>query len=359
MAKPKAKPLTLTQAAYAMRKILLATGITLLVIIVGRIFLESAVNFWVNTHPKAPPPPTVGFGILPRLAFPESVAKPTSFRLEASAATMKATSDRAMVFFQPSKRASLLALDKASVQAKTLEFIFPPERITSESYRWRRTDPLPAVLDYNIVNGTFVLRVDWQSNPSFLQGNRLPDEDSAINTARNKVSEAGLLAKDMATGSAKVTYLKSNNGSYTNTVSFSEADFLQVDLFRTPVFGQFPILTERPNRGTIRAIISGSQDRSQQIIALDYSYLPVDYTVLYTYPIIPPTAAYQMLSAGNGYSASIAEGQTEAIIRNVYLAYFDSGSKPQSYMQPIYVFEGDGGYVGYVPAIDPKWISPQ
>ena len=358
MAKPKAKPLTLTQAAYAMRKILLATGITLAVLIVGRILVESAVTFWKTTHPTPPPPPTVGFGVLPKLQFPESVAKPTSYRLEVSGAKMKATSDRALVFFQPSKRASLLALDKASVQAKVLGFLFDPERITSESYRWRRTDPLPAVLDYNIVNGTFVMRVDWQSNPAFLQGNRLPDEDAAINTARQKITEAGLLSKDMATGSAKVSYLKSNSGSYTNTVSFSEADFLQVDLFRTPVFGQFPVLTERPTRGTIRAIISGSQDRSQQIVALDYSYLPVDYTVLQTYPILSPTAAYQMLSQGRGYSASISDGQTEAIIRNVYLAYYDSGNKPQSYMQPIYVFEGDGGYIGYVPAIEPKWITP-
>lgn len=358
MAKPKAKPLTLTQAAYAMRKILLATGITLAIIIVGRVFLESAVSFWKATHPEPPPPPTLGFGNLPKIAFPPSDQKPTRYKLEISAAKMKETSDRAVVFFQPSKRASLLALDKASVQAKTLGFLFEPERITNDSYRWRRTDPLPAVLDYNIVNGTFVMRVDWQSNPAFLQGNRLPDEDSAINTARSKITEAGLLSKDMATGSAKVSYLKSNGGSYTNTVSFSEADFLQVDLFRSDVFGQFPVLTERPNKGTIRAIISGSQDRSQQIVALDYSYLPVDYTVLHTYPILTPTAAYQMLSQGNGYSASISEGQTEAVIRDVYLAYFDSGNKPQDYLQPIYVFVGDGGYIGYVPAVEPKYIAP-
>jgi hypothetical protein len=358
MAKPKAKPLTLTQAAYAMRKILLATGITLAIFIVGRIFLESAIGFWKATHPAPPPPPTVGFGILPKLVFPESTNQLKSYRLEVPAAKMRAMSDRAFVFFQPSKRASLLALDKASVQAKTLGFLFEPERITSESYRWRRTDPLSAVLDYNIVNGTFVMRVDWQSNPAFLQGNRLPNEDSAINVARQKITEAGLLSKDMATGSAKVSYLKSNSGSYTNTVSFSEADFLQVDLFRTPVFGEYPVLTERPNKGTIRAVISGSPDRSQQIVALDYSYLPVDYGVLHTYPVITPTAAYQLLSAGRGYSASISEGQTEAIIRNVYVAYFDSGNKPQDYLQPMYVFEGDGGYIGYVPAVDPKWIKP-
>lgn len=357
MAAPKAKPLTLTQAAAAMRKVIVATGITLGILIVGRVFLEAAINYWKATHPEPPPPPTVGFGVLPKLAFPESVIKPTKYTLQVSSTNLRPFSDRALVFFQPSQRASLLAVDKASRQATVLGFLFQPERITSEQYRWRRTQPLSAVLDYNIVNGTFTMKVDWQSNPAFLQGNRLPTEDQAIGLAKQTLGSAGILPKDMATGSAKVTYLKSDGDSYTNTVSFSEADFLQVDLFRTPVRSQFPILGERPNKGAVRVIMSGNQDRNLQTVAVEYNYLPVDYNTSHTYPIITPNAGYQLLAAGKGYSASISEGQTEAVIRNIYMGYYDSGNKAQNYLQPIYVFEGDGGYVGYVSAIDPKWIA--
>jgi hypothetical protein len=358
MATAKAKPLTLSVAASAMRKLVLASGITLVLLIVGRIFLDAAISYWNAIHPAPPPPPTVGFGILPKIAFPDTPLKPKSYSLQISSANLQPKSDRAFVFFQPSQRASLLAVDKATKQAATLGFMFQPERITSEQYRWRRTQPLPSVLDYNIVNGTFRMRVDWQNNPAFLQGNRLPDEDQAIAIAKQALGAAGILQKDMATGSAKVTYLKADGNSYTNTVSFSEADFLQVDLFRTPVRGTAPIVTDRPTKGTVRAIISGSNDRAQQVIALEYNYLPVDYNTLHTYPIISPGAAYQLLSQGKGYAASISEDQTDAVVRNVYLAYYDSGSTPQNFLQPIYVFEGDGGYVGYVSAVDPKWIAP-
>src|SRR5439155_681509 len=161
-----------------------------------------------------------------------------------------------------------------------------------------------------------------------LQGNQLPDEDKAIGIAKQTIAGVGLLPNDMATGSAKVSYLKATGSSYANTVSFSEADFLQVDLFRTPVYGKYPILTQKPSKGTIRAIISGSQDRSQQIIALEYSYLPVDYSTVQTYPIITPATAYQLLSTGKGYSANISPDQTDAVIRNIYLAYYDSGTTP-------------------------------
>lgn len=358
MAKPKAKPLNLTETAASMRKLILVGGVTLVALIVGRVFFESAVNYWNATHPQPPPPPTVGFGILPKIEFPLTQTSPTKYTLQVPAAQLQASSDRIFVFFEPSKRASLLAVDKATKQANTLGFLFDPERITNEMYRWRRTQPLPAVLDYNIINGTFTLRVDWQSNPAFLQGTRLPTEDAAIDLAKQTISGAGLLPKDMATGSAKVSYLKSSGSSYANTVSYSESDFLQVDLFRTPIYGKFPVLTSKPTKGTIRAIISGSPDRSQQIVALEYNYLPVDYSAVHTYPLLTPQAAFQLLSNGKGYAANVSEGQTEAVIRNISLAYYDSGSTPQDYLQPIYVFEGDGGYIGYVPAIDPKMLKP-
>lgn len=358
MAKPKAKPLNLTETAATMRKVILVGGVTLITLIIGRVFFESAVNYWKATHPVPPPPPTVGFGILPKIAFPVTNSTVVKYSLQVPTVQLKAYSDRIFVFFEPSKRASLLAVDKATKQANTLGFLFDPERITNEQYRWRRTQPLPAVLDYNIINGTFTIRVDWQSNPAFLQGTKLPTEDAAIDLAKQTIAGVGLLPKDMATGSAKVSYLKSSGSSYTNTVSYSESDFLQVDLFRTPVFGVFPVLTERPAKGNIRAIISGSSDRSQQIVALEYSYLPVDYATVQTYPLITPQAAFQLLSSGKGYAANTSDGQTDVIIRSAYLAYFDSGSNPQNYLQPIYVFEGDGGYVGYVPAVDGKWITP-
>jgi len=38
------------------------------------------------------------------------------------------------------------------------------------------------------------------------------------------------------------------------------------------------------------------------------------------------------------------------------MGYFDS-VVPQHYMQPVYVFEGDGNFVGYVPAVSKDWVE--
>lgn len=356
MATQTAKPLTLSQMAFFMRKFILFGGITVAVLIVGRMFLESAVAFWKATHPEPPPPPTVGFGILPPLDLPKKAASGLTYKLEVPVSRLRPVSDRASVFFIASKRANLLALEKANEQAKVLGFLFEPEKITDDVYRWRRERPLPAYLEYNIISGLFTMTVDWQSDPAFLQDKRLPKEDSAIQTTRSILQQVGLLSKDIATGSAKVTYLRATGTSYTTTVSFSEADFLQIDLFRTPVLGVYPVVTTEPTRGTIRAIITPSPDRAQQIAKLEFNYLPVSYENFHTYPIITPSQAYDLLVQGKGGSSVVPEGLTQAVIRTITLSYYDSG-KQQQYFQPIYVLEGDGGYVGYVPAIDPRWTA--
>lgn len=353
----KAKPLSLTQAAYVMRRVIAFTGIGLVTLIVGRVFLTAAIDFWKATHPEPPPPPTVGFGVLPKLEFPRATGTPTSYKLEIPPQRLTPPSDRENVYFIPSRRASLLAVEKATQQAAVLGFLFEPERITSEVYRWRRTQPLPSILDYNIINGTFRMIMDWQSDPAFLQNNRLPTEDNAINTTRQILSSAGLLSRDIATGSAKVTYLKASGGSYDKTVSFSEADFLQIDISRTPIRGVIPFVTEEPDRGIIRAIITGKSDTNLQLALMEYNYLPIDYLTTHTYPIITPSQAYDLLSRGGGYIARMPISQTEAVIRDISLAFYDTG-RPQQYLQPVYVLSGDGGFVAYVPAIAAPWVTP-
>ena len=349
-----AKAISLTQVAGVARKTILIGGIALAVLVVGRFFLDSLVTYWVMTHPAPPPPPTHGFGILPKIAFPTSVGTPTSYTLQVVPEVMIPPSDRAPVFFMPAQRASLLSLDRAKQQANNLGFLLEPEQITSSLYRWKRNQPLQSTLDYNINNGTFTQKLDWQSNPTFLQQNNLPTEDVAINDIRSLLSSTGLMQPDIATGAAKITYLKSTASGYTPTVSLSESDFLQVDIFRTPVGGRYNVVMDEPDHGAVRAIISGNSDPSLRYALIDYKYLPVDYTSFETYPIITPQQAFDLLKSGNGYTAQMPESQTSVVIRNIQVGFYDSYAQ-QQYLQPVYVLTGDGGYTGYVPAITAVW----
>ena len=350
------KPVSLTQVATVARKAIFIGSISLGVLVVGRFFLDSFVSFWVATHPAPPPPPSHGFGVLPQIVFPKPVGTPTAYRLEAAPQAIKAQTDRAPVFFMPAQRASLLSLDKAKQQAVNLGFILEPEQITTSLYRWKRNQPLQSLLDYNINNGTFTMKLDWQSDPTFLQQRNLPTEDTAISMTRSLLSSAGLMQQDIATGAAKITYLKSTADGYAPTVSLSESDFLQVDIFRVPVAGRYNFVMDEPDHGVIRAIISGNSDANTRFALVEYRYLPIDYVNFETYPIITPTQAFDLLKAGKGYTASMPQGQTSVVIRSIRLGLYDSYTQ-QQYVQPVYILEGDGGYVGYVSAVTSVWVQ--
>jgi hypothetical protein len=62
------------------------------------------------------------------------------------------------------------------------------------------------------------------------------------------------------------------------------------------------------------------------------------------------------MQAGEGYIVDKGEND-RAVVRTVKLGYYDDFEE-QEYLQPVYIFEGDGGFIGYVSALDPKFQQP-
>jgi len=68
--------------------------------------------------------------------------------------------------------------------------------------------------------------------------------------------------------------------------------------------------------------------------------------------------AWNELQQGKGYIANFGQqgDNGQITIRKVYLAYYDT-EVPQTYLQPIYIFEGDKNFFAYVTAVNPKWTD--
>jgi hypothetical protein len=98
-------------------------------------------------------------------------------------------------------------------------------------------------------------------------------------------------------------------------------------------------------------MVGGAQERDKQMIAGEYHYLAVDEEKIATYPIKTSTSALEDLIDKKGYVAKLGTNDSgKIVIRRIYLAYFDPGV-PSDFFQPIVVFEGDNGFVAYVPAV--------
>ncbi len=346
---------TLTSVNYISRQALKFGAIALATMIVGRVALGAFTAYWRATHPPPPPPPTVGFGVLPSIVFPISSDKPASYKLETASGRTPDFGDRAKVFFMPAQAASLLADDEAKKIASNYGFSSSPEVLDARTYRWSRSEPLLTTFELDIRNHAFSYSTNYQSRPELLLNVTLPSSFEAVERVKSFLNRSNLLPSDTATASGQITPLKSLGGELTEAVSVSDAEFLQVDITRTAIDSRFNIFTPEGYKGTISAIISGALSGNNSIVSLDFFHYKVDYDQVHTYPIKTANEAWKVLQAGEGFIVNPGSG-TEAVIRTIELGYYDSFEE-QQYLQPIFVFEGDDGFMGYVPAVDSKFLQ--
>ncbi|HPS40419.1 MAG TPA: hypothetical protein PLQ50_00220 [Candidatus Woesebacteria bacterium] len=347
----------LTSANY-LGRLLVKYGLVFLVaLMVGRILFNAFMNYWKATHPEPPPPPTVGFGILPNIKFPsqDETDKPQSYSLE-MAYGIKEITDRAKVFLVIKSAANLLADERIKEIAANYGFIFSPEVISDQTYRFTKNTPLDMSLEINSVDFTFSLRSNFLSRPDLLTSNgQLPEEFEAIKQVKNFVSSADLLGSDMASASGKVTFLKSIGGELKPAYSLSEANFLQVDINRNPIDQLYKIYTSEGEKGVISAKLTSAFSSNNAIVEMDYFYRQVDYLNFETYPLRTAKSAWNLVQSGDAYVLN-GKGLKEAVVREVELAYYDSFDE-QKYLQPIYVFKGDNNFMAFVPAVSANYLS--
>lgn len=339
---------SLTQTAIITRKIIRYGLYGIIALIVGRMLLSTGISVYRHFYPEPPPPPTVAFGRLPKLPFPEKEISGTpSYTLETPEGSIPVLATQAKVYFMPKPVQTQLNLELAKDKATNLGFIPDGQQISQTLYHFLH-QRVPSTLAMNIINGIFSISYDLSIDSSPLE-KRPPAPEIAASQIRSYLSSANLLPEDLS-GPTTHQFLKIEEGSFANALSLSEADLVKVYLFRKS-YDDLSSLTPDPNQANTWFMVSGSRERDKQMIASEFHYFPIDEDKSATYPIKLSEAAWEELKAGNAYIASQGvDNESNITIRRVYLAYYDAGVSAEFY-QPIIVFEGDRGFTAYVPAI--------
>ena len=68
------------------------------------------------------------------------------------------------------------------------------------------------------------------------------------------------------------------------------------------------------------------------------------------YPIKTGEEVWLELNSGLGFVVAGTQGQKNIVIKSMNLGYFDPDIY-QNYLQPVYVFIGEGDFAAYVPAV--------
>lgn len=349
---------SLTETAYYTRRAINWTILALIGYFVLRLFWGAVLAAWIVLFPPKAPPPNHAFGKLPSLRFPDPVASPSgqlTFRLETIEGTVPKASPSATVYFMPKMPANLLALTKTQDFAQRLGLTPAPIEETKNIYRFEDPDTPLRRLRYDIVSNNFILRYGFEQDTGVLAQRNLPTGTGAIAEANTLLQTYDLLHPDLASGKRAVSFLRLTGNRLVPTSSLSQADAVRVNFFR-PAVGGIPVVTPYPDEGPVSVIFSGATNIKYRILQLAYTYWPIDTQVSATYSLKPASVAWQELQSGMGYIARYPPTAVTVTVRNVALAYYDS-FEPQMYLQPVFVFEGDDGFVAYVPAVAPPWTE--
>jgi len=340
---------TLTQASISSRKGIRYIIYSIIFFIIARGIILAGISVYKKVFPPPPTPPTVSFGKLTKLPFPEKQKPVLNFSLETAEGGLPQFPDQLKVYFMPKQSSNLLSLDFAQDRANKLGFSIEAQQLTESLYKfYHKTSP--STMESNIITGSFSLSYDLNVDPSPISV-KPPLPEIARNSIKSFLSGAGLYPDDLKDGRFEHNYLKTEAGGFITANSLSDANIIRIDLFRKN-YDNLPTVTQTTNEGNVWFMVSGIKERGKEVIAGEYHYFSVDETQVATYPIKTTDQAWQEFSSGNYYSASLGtalEGENIKI-RKVYLAYYDAGLYTE-FFQPVYVFEGDKNFVGYIPAV--------
>ncbi|MEK7504131.1 MAG: hypothetical protein AAB550_01325 [Patescibacteria group bacterium] len=340
---------TLGEVGYYSRRIVKWGIISVIIIMLIPFVFRIIKSIYLTLLPPAPPAPTVSYGKLPLLNFElaNSAYKP-QLRLETIEGKLPGLSNVGQVYFVETSRSRILSLDKVKLKARYLGFDREPEALDERTYKFTHPKD-PSVLTVDIISDKLQFRYDWVTNQELYTKTLTLPREQVVSEAKSFLQSLNLLPADIAESQIKITYLTATPPTLTPAISASEANFARADFYRSDKDGlKFvaPGIESAPI-----SIVLGSK-----IILADYNYSKTIDGDFATYPLRGVQAAWDELVGGGGYIAKPAANNVA--VRKVSLAYFES-NLPQRFLQPVYVFEGDGGFTAFVQAISPDYVDPR
>lgn len=355
----------LTEISIGTRKFFVWLVIVFIAYLILKLLIGIGISYWQNTHPPLIPPPQMQFGKLP---IPKFVSKISSsgikFSLEniAGQPVLDKPQEATLagkVYQMPKKLPTLLSEERAKKFAFKLGFTETP--IVTDATRYDFTDPQDKLrtLSIDIVNMNFHLRYDWTQNPDVLSEGKFISKEQATDEIKNFLQINNLFDESILQGKTTIDLLTADSPkkNFIPATSLSNAQAFRLNFFR-PDLDKMKILPPLFNQSYIYVIYIPAKKANQQMLDVAWTFWPIAFDSFATYPLKSVTSAWADLS--DGYASVINMGYNNTpekiVIRHIYLAYYDS-EKPQTYLQPIYVFEGDNNFVAYLPAVTNDWLQ--
>lgn len=342
---------SLTETAYLARKGVNIAIILTIAFIIIRILLSIALGIYRSVFPPKPPPANCLFGPLPYPNAQNNIATPSGLTVDQEISDSFDLPPALKVYFLPEQTSSFTSFDKMKSLASRMGFSSTPTK--QEANIWKFIDPGNSLrtLEVNEITGDFHLQYNYASDLSLFNEKNFGSLENVTSKAKDFYQTIGLLKEnDDETTTITTTYLKLENNVLTVTTSLANADAVAVT-FNRPEIDKVPIVSPDQKFGLVSIILSGNSNDKKRVLEAKYFSRPIQKESLSTYPTIPLEEALGNLKSGKWFIANLPKNPpNKFVVRTVSLGYLDPFPS-QSYLQPVYIFSDEKGFVSYTPAI--------
>lgn len=350
---------SLTQVSVNTRN-LLVFGVILIVVY---LILNAVVGAIIRSFRKPPPP----FRLLPnneygQLPSPKFIAVQNSAGLNLILENVEGhppeSTTAAKVYKLPEKLYTNLSLDRARAFARNLGFKTEPVAQSNTIYLFTDPENPLRTLQMDIVNSNFQIKYDYTQQLEIFKSLYNTDKTKLTGSARNYINP---LFDSSLLGNIKTDYVKvdsTNTQLIPATNRFDPIQGVKMNFFRPNLDG-LKLVTPKFFTSPVNLTYIPSPDIKSQFLNISYTFWPISTDTYSLYGIRTSDQAWQDLKDGYGAVISMGDNTPQKIvIRDIYMAYYDSEER-QSYLQPVYVFEGDNNFVAYVPAVSSELLQSQ
>lgn len=300
--------------------------------------------------PPKPPGETVAFGLLPPFDLSGGVKSKGNidYRLQTITGNLPSLPKRAKVFAFPQKIPSFASEQIMKDKVRSLGFNDSPSEISGSTFVFlprEKTDERTNI-KVDTLSGTFLLGATIKAD---ITGDGLIDLDSPLNKAHNFFSVMGLDFFQFPKEKVVSKMLKFENGNLVESDALINTDFLEVDYYFTDI-DTLPTTYLKKGGSPVFAIVSNNK-----VIYAKKEIRDIELFRFATYPLKTVAAAWEELKSGRAYFNS-DPGTSSIDIRDIKLGYVID-TKFDKYLQPVYLFLGDKGFMAFISAVDEKWIS--
>lgn len=351
--------MNLTQFSYYLRKFLPFGVVGFILLMVFFII----VRLLISTSAQNQKEVSIFNPIFKKISAPvyeaSSSAFPQSYFLDNVEGKPVTATQAAKIYFLPPTSANLSYREKIYLMAKSFGFSSEIKHTLNGSQA--RFDDGKQKLSIDITNFNFSYRYEASLEANlFVPNGSIPTQEQSVQRASDFLRSVGRYPTELSKGKTKTVYLSYSpvNQSLYVVGKPELANVVEVDFYRPD--------TDTTDSSTIVSptyfnsqhyVVMTMNNAETHVIRAQVKFFEKSDEQVGIYPVRTGEDAWEQLKARKAHIVSSGTDAVSVTIKKMYVAYLDP-SIYQEYLQPVYVFLGDKGFVGYVTAVTDEYVLP-